>query len=148
MHSDETVRVVVGKVSVELPASLAKRPDTPIDSASAVYEGAGLIVNIDQGPFASRLDRHAGQPDYREAIETVGDTVRDTAGDTPRGIVRRMIFFRSPTRDTYTVATHVSAPTSVTVVVQANASVPERVANAIVESVRIHPLTPNADANP
>lgn len=127
MHEDETVRVVVGKVSVELPASLAKRPGTPIDSASAVYEGAGLIVNVDQGPFASRLDRYAGQPDYRETSDTAG------------GPARRTIFFRSPAQNTYTLATHVSTPTPVTVVVQADASVPERVANAIVDSVRIHP---------
>jgi hypothetical protein len=139
MHSEETVRVVVGNVNVELPASLVKRPDAPIDSASAVYEGvydgARLIVNVDQGPFASRLDRHAGQPDYRERI----DTLADPAADTTSGSPRRTIFFRSPTRDTYTVATHVSAPTPVTVVVHADASVPERVANAIVESVRLHP---------
>ena len=127
MHPDETIRVVVGKVSVELPASLVKRPDTPIDSASAVYEGAGLIVNVDQGPFASRLDRHAAQPDYRES------------SDTTSGIPRRTIYFRSPAHDSYTVATHISSPALVTVVVHADASVPERVATAIVDSIRIHP---------
>jgi hypothetical protein len=122
---DEKVRVAVGNVSVELPSLLLKRDDTPIDSASSVFEGGGMTVIVDHGPFADRLDSYAGHADYEEEI-------RDVAGTASR-----TISFRSGDRGTYTVAAHFPAPKHVTVLIQADASVPERVPREIIESLRL-----------
>jgi catechol 2,3-dioxygenase-like lactoylglutathione lyase family enzyme len=122
---DETTRVTVGQVSLELPAALVQSAGAPIDSAAAVFEGGGLTVIVDQGPFADRLDAHAGRPDLRE--ET-----REVAGATAR-----TVFFRDPEHNTYTVGIHVPAPHYLTVVIQADAAVPEHVAHAIIDSVRL-----------
>ena len=122
---DEKVRVSVGNVSLELPISLVKRQDTPIDSVASVFEGSGVTVIVDQGPFANRLDSYAGHPEYQEMIKDVS------------GTTSRTISFQSPDRGTYTVATHLAAPKHVTVVVQADASVPEQVPREIIESLRL-----------
>lgn len=122
---DEEVRVAVGNVSLELPTALVKRQDTPIDSAASVFEGSGMTVIIEQGPFADRLESQAGRPEYQEEIKNVA------------GTTSRTIFFRSPDHGTYTMATHLSAPKYVTVVVQADASVPEQVPREIIESLRL-----------
>lgn len=122
---DEKVRVVVGKVSLELPVALVKRQDAPLDSAAGVFEGSNVTVIVDQGPFADRLDSHAGRPEYQEEVKPVA------------GTSGRTIFFRSPQGGTYTVAIHLPAPKHVTVVVQADASVPEQVPRDIVESLRL-----------
>jgi hypothetical protein len=124
-HWDEKVRVAVGNISLELPASLSRGQDTPIDSAASVFSGSGVTVIVDQGPFADRLDSYAGHPEFREEI-------KDVAGTTSRAI-----YFRSPDRGTYTVATHLPEPRQVTVVVQADASVPERVPRGVIESLRL-----------
>ena len=124
-HSDEKRQVVVGNVSLELPASLVKRQDTPIDSAVSVFEGNGVMVIVDQGPFTDRLDSYAGHPEFRE-------TISDVAGTTIR-----TISFRSPDRGTYTVAAHLPAPRHVTITVQADLSVPERVPRGIIDSLRL-----------
>ena len=122
---DDRVRVVVGSVSLELPTALVKKGDTAIDSAAAVFEGAGLTVTVDQGPFASRLDADVGRPDYREGVQDVG------------GTRSRTIFFRSGDGQSVTTGVHVPAPKRVTVVIQAGKSVPEEVATAIRESVEL-----------
>lgn len=122
---DEKVRVSVGNVSLELPTSLVKRPDIPIDSAAGVFEGSGVMVIVDQGPFANRLDSYAGHPEYQEKIKEVA------------GTTSRTISFQSPDRGTYTVAIHLPAPKHVTVVVQADAYVPEQVPREIIESLRL-----------
>ncbi len=122
---DEKVRVTVGNVSLALPTSLVKRQDTPIDSAASVFEGSGVMVIVDQGPFADPLNSYAGHPGFWEEI-------KDVAG-TPS----RMISFRSPDLSTYTVAIHLLAPKHVTVVVQADDSVPKRVPKEIVESLQM-----------
>jgi len=90
-----------------------------------VFAGSGVTVIVDQGPFADRLDSYAGSPEFREEI-------KDVAGTTSRAIS-----FRSPDRGTYTVATHLPAPRHVTVVVQADASVPERVPRGVIESLQL-----------
>jgi hypothetical protein len=122
---NEKIRVTVGNVGLELPSSLVKRQDTAVDSASAVFEGSGLIVIVDQGPFADRLDAYVGNPEYREEM-------RNIAGTTAR-----TIFFRRPDRGTYTMAVHLTAPKLVTVVVHADKSVPEQVPGEIIESLRL-----------
>ena len=66
------VRVRVGAVSLELPVVLAPRQGTPVDSASAVFEGGGLMVLVDQGPFAPSLDADVGRPGFREVATEVG----------------------------------------------------------------------------
>jgi len=122
---DQKIRVAVGNVSLELPSSLVKRQDTPIDSAASVFEGSGVTVIVDQGPFADSLDSHAGHLEYQEEF-------KDIAGTTSR-----TISFRSHDRGTYTLATYLPAPTHVTVVVQADAYVPGWVLREIIESLRL-----------
>jgi hypothetical protein len=122
---DEKVQVAVGNVSLELPTYLVKKQDTPIDSAASVFEGSGVTVIIDQGPFADRLDSYAGHLEFREEIKDVA------------GMTSRTISFQRPDRGTYTVATHIPAPKHVTVVVQADASVPEQVPREIIKSLRL-----------
>ena len=122
---DEKVRVVVGNVSLELPSSLVKRQATPIDSASNVFEGSGVTVIVDQGPFVDRLDSYAGRPEYQEMNNEVA------------GTASRTISFQNPNRGAYTVATHLPAPKYVTVVIQADAHVPEQVPREIIESLRL-----------
>jgi hypothetical protein len=124
-HWDDKVRVAVGNVSLELPTVLVKREDTSIDSMGGVFEGGGVTVIVDQGPFADRLDSYAGHPEYQDGITDVA------------GTISRRISFRSPDRGTYTVATHLTAPRHVTVVVQAEDSVPERVPKEIIDSLQL-----------
>jgi hypothetical protein len=122
---DEKVRVTLGNVSLELPASVVKNQETSIESAGGVFEGGGLTVIVDEGPFADRLDSYIGLPGFREETREVA------------GVTGRKVFFRRPERGTYTVGVHVPAPKHVTVAVHAEASVPERVAEAIVNSLSI-----------
>jgi hypothetical protein len=122
---DEKVRVTVGRVSLELPVGVVNRQDTPIDSHASVFEGGGMMVVVDQGPFANRLASNAGRPGYREEIRNVG------------GTTSRTVSFEDPERGTYTVATHLAPPASVTVAVQAQATVPRQVPRTIIESVRV-----------
>jgi hypothetical protein len=112
-------------VSLELPALVVKRQDTSIDSAGGVFEGGGMMVIVDQGPFVDRLDSYVGLPDFRE------DT-KEVAGTTGR-----KVFFRNPDRGTYTIGVHVPAPKHLTVVIHADASIPESVAEEIIDSLRI-----------
>ncbi len=123
---DDRVRVVVGSVSLELPRALVKSGETAVDSAAGVFEGAGLTVTVDQGPFASRLDSDMGRPDYREGFSDVG------------GTRSRTIFFRSADGRSFTTGVYAPAPKNVTVVIHADASVPEEVATAIRDSVQLH----------
>lgn len=122
---NQKVRVAVGNVSLELPNAVPKRQDAPIDSAASVFEGGGVTVIVDQSPFADRLDSLAGLPEYREEVKNVG------------GTIGRMVFFHSPDRSMYTVGIHLPAPAHVTIVVQADASVPERIPREIVGSLRL-----------
>ena len=62
---EQRVRVTVGKISLEIPAVLVKSGHA-IDSAAAMFEGNGLSVTVDEGPFASRLDSYAGRPGVTE----------------------------------------------------------------------------------
>lgn len=121
---DEKTRVTVGQVSLELPAILATHSDRPLDSTAAVFEGHGVTVIVDQGPFSDRLDSHVGKPEYREGVMPVA------------GATGRTVSFRNPAGGTYTVAVHVPEPMTLTVVVQADESVPEHVARNIVESIQ------------
>jgi hypothetical protein len=124
---DETVPRTFGDIVIDLPAAVVEGGATAIDSAANTFEGEGLSVIVDRGPFADRLDSHFGRPDYREELtEKVGT-------------VGRTIFFRDPAEHTYTVATHLPAPVFLTVVVRADESVPEGVPRHIIESIRNAP---------
>lgn len=124
-HWDEKVRIAVGNISLELPVLLLNRQATLTSCPASVFVGSGLTVIVDQGPFADRLDGYASHPEYQEGIEEV------------TGTPGRTIACRSHERGTYTVATHIPAPNHVTVVVQANAFVPEPVPRKIIESLRL-----------
>ena len=121
---DEKVRVAVGNVSVELPASVVQGQDAPVDSAARVFAGGGMRIIVDQGPFANRLDAYAGLPDYQQQNKDFG------------GTTARTISFRTPERGTSTVAIHVPAPKFVTVVVEADSDVPKQVSEQIINSLR------------
>jgi hypothetical protein len=123
-HWEEKTRVEVGKVSLELPTTLVNRKGDPIDSAANMFEGEGVAVIVDQGPFADRLTSYVGLPEFREDIINVAGT----SGHT--------IFFRSPDGSTYTVAIHLPMPQNVTVVVKSDSSVPKSVPREIIESLR------------
>jgi hypothetical protein len=123
-HWEEKTRIEVGKVSLELPTSLLNRKGDPIDSAANIFEGEGVMVIVDQGPFADRLTSYVGLPEYREdSIHVAG-----TSGHT--------IFFQSPDGGTYTMAIHLPMPQNVTVVIKSASSVPESVPREIIESLR------------
>ena len=122
---EDRVRVVVGSISLELPTALVDKRNTAVDSAASVFEGSGLTVTVDQGPFASRLDADVGRPAYREGYKDIG------------GTRSRTVFFRSADGRSFTTGLHVPAPKHVTVVIQADKSVPEEVATAIRDSVQL-----------
>ena len=128
---NEKVRVPLGIFSVELPATLVKRPGDAVDSVAAVFEGGGLSVVVDQGPFSDRLTSHVGRPDHREEAAEIA------------GVAARLVFFRTPADGTYTVAAHLPGPNGLTVVVSAAETIPEQIARNIVESVE--PMTPEED---
>lgn len=121
---EEKVRVTVGSVSLELPAEAVKGQDAAIDSAAGVFEGAGLRIIVDQGPFANRLDSFAGLPEYRQES-------REVSGTTGHAVS-----FRSPDRGTSTTAIHLPAPKFATVVVEAEPQVPPQVPPQIIDSLR------------
>ena len=121
---DEKVRVAVGNVSLELPVSVVRGQGAPVDSAAGVFEGSGLRIIVDQGPFANRLDAYAGLPDYQQQKTDVA------------GTMGRTVSFRSPEQDTSTIAVHVPAPKLVTVVVEAKPDVPKQVSEQIINSLR------------
>lgn len=112
-------------MSLELPSALVAGRGDGIDSAAGVFEGAGVSVVVDQGPFSDPLTTHAGRPEHRdEAIDVAGTAAR-------------LVSFRDPEDRTYSVGAHVPGPSPVTVVVRADASVPEHVPRDIVESLRL-----------
>lgn len=117
----EFVRVEIGHVSLDLPAELAKQAGNPVDTAAAVFAGAGLTVIVDAGPFADRLDSYSGKAEFRESAQPANG---------------RAISFKNPERGTYTMAVRIAGPKPATVTVEADASVPERVARKIIDSVR------------
>jgi hypothetical protein len=120
---DEKVRVALGGFSLELPVSLAKQPGTPVDSLAGRFEGSGLSVIVDQGPFSDRLSSYVGRPDYQEEAEEIA------------GVPARIVFFRTPEEGTYTVAAHMPGLNNLTVFVRAAESVPQSVARDIIQSV-------------
>ena len=120
----EKVRVAIGNITLELPAAIGKRPDVSIDSTAGVFEGAGLRIVVDQGPFANRLDSYAGLPDYREESRDAG------------GMTARIVSFRSADGRSFTAAIHLPAPKSATVIVEADADIPPEVPAEIIDSLR------------
>jgi hypothetical protein len=118
------VRVRVGAVSLELPAILAPQQGAPVDSTSAVFEGGGLMVLVDQGPFAPSLDADVGRAGFREVAAEMG------------GSPARLVTFDEEGGGSYTTAVEVAAPRRITVVVRADSSVPRQVPLEIVHSVQ------------
>jgi hypothetical protein len=123
-HWGEKVRVAVGDVSLELPAALVQREEANVDSSAGVFEGSGLTVIVDQGPFSDPLDSHTGRPGYREEPTELA------------AVAGRTISYQTPEEGTYTVAAHLPPPAAVTVVVRADGSVPEHVPREIIASIR------------
>ncbi len=120
----------MGAISLELPVALVDAEAAPVDSATRVFEGAGVTVIVDQGPFADRLEGDRGRPQYREETREIGDTTG------------RVVSFRSADDATRTLAARLVGPPGVTVVVRADASVPAHVPRDIVNSLRVHPGRP------
>ncbi len=122
---DDLVPVQVGGLRLQLPAALVPRDVAAFDQPAAVFEGPGVTVVVDVGPFADRLDAHVGKPAFREALV-------DVAG--ARG---RRVSFRSPDAGTATTALHVDAPHPFTVAVIAEPSVPGAFAEEVLASVEL-----------
>ena len=117
------VHARVGTVALELPATVAPQAGTPVDSASAVFEGEGLAVLVDQGPFAPSLDADVGRPGYQEeALQVGGSPARLITYDEDDG--------------RFTTALEIAGPHRTTVVVRADRSVPRQVPLEIVRSVQ------------
>lgn len=116
-------RVQIGHVSVELPVSMARQPGEGVDTAAAVFKGGGVTVIVDAGPFADRLDSYGGRAGFRAEAQGGG------GGQT--------ISFRNPGRGTFTVATRISGPKPATILVEADASLPEEAARRIIASVKL-----------
>jgi hypothetical protein len=121
---EHTAQITVGEVTVTLPRTLTRSPDRSVDSAAAVYEGHGVTVIVDTGPFADRLDSHVGAPGYAESTQDVA------------GRIARHVTYTDPTDGTRTVAVHVGAPSPATVVVRTDLSVPPETAQQIIDSVQ------------
>jgi hypothetical protein len=117
------VRVHVGAVGLDLPAIVARQPGTPTDSASATFDGGGLTVLVDQGPFAPTLDADVGRPGFREERTDVGGS-------------RARIVTYDEDDGSFTTALEIAAPHRATVVVRADSSVPRQVPLEIVRSVQ------------
>ena len=118
------IHVRVGAIDLELPAVLAPRPETAVDSASAVFEGGGLFVLVDQGPFAPSLDADVGRPGFHEASELVN------------GWPARLVTYNDESA-TSTTALEVAGPQRVTVVIRATSDVPREVPLEIARSVQL-----------
>jgi hypothetical protein len=120
----DLVPVQVCGLRLRLPAALVTK-GAPIDGPSAVFEGAGVTVVVDAGPFADRLEAHVGKPAFQEApVEVSG----------ARG---RRVSFDAPDTGTHTNALHVDGPRPFTVAVIAAPSVPDTVAADVLASVRL-----------
>jgi hypothetical protein len=120
----ETVWVTVGEARLQIPAALAVASGTAIDSASAVFEGGGMTVIVDQGPFADRLESYVGESGYEEQTTPLA------------GTEARVIRFIRPD-GTFTVGARITKPKQLTVVVHGNDVVPEQVARDVITSLRI-----------
>jgi len=119
------VPVRVGPLLLKLPAALLQRDVAAFDQPAAVFEGLGVTVVVDVGPFADRLEAHVGKPAFREALIDVA------------GVRGRRVSFRSPDAGTSTTALHVDAPRPFTVAVIAEPSVPGAVADEVLASVQL-----------
>jgi hypothetical protein len=115
----------VGAVSLELPAVLAPRQSTAIDSKSGVFEGGGLFVLVDQGPFAPSLDADTGRPGLHEVPVVVG------------GYPARLVTFDDNDMTSYTTALEVAGPQRVMVFIRARSDVPREVPLEIAHSVQL-----------
>jgi len=70
MTWNDKVRIAVGAITLDLPAVLIRAHGRSVDSASGVFGANGLVVNVDNGPFADRLDSYAGSDEYSDRIAT------------------------------------------------------------------------------
>jgi hypothetical protein len=120
----ERVPVQVGDLRLRLPAGLVS-VSAAIDGPSAVFEGPGVTVVVDAGPFADRLEAHAGKPGFREAQVEVS------------GASGRRVSFDAPDAGTHTNALHVEGPRPFTVAVIAAPSVPDDVADDVLASIQL-----------
>lgn len=118
------VLVRVGGLELQVPSALVG--DTAAsDEPAAVFEGPGLTVVVDVGPFADPLDAHAGKPDFQEAPVRVS------------GARGRRVSFRAPDTGTATDALHVGGDRPFTVAVISAPAVPAAVAAEVLASVHL-----------
>jgi hypothetical protein len=120
----DVIPVQVGGLRLQVPAALVTN-SAAIDGPTAVFEGPGVTVVVDAGPFADRLDAHAGKPGFHEALVEVS------------GASGRRVSFSAPDAGTHTSALHVDGPRPFTVAVIAAPSVPDTVAADVLASVQL-----------
>jgi hypothetical protein len=58
-------------LTLTVPADLSRGPEQGVDTAVATWNGAGISVVIDQGPFADPLTTYQGRPGSRSRQETI-----------------------------------------------------------------------------
>lgn len=118
------MEIVLGRVRLTIPDTLQPSRGHAIDSASAVFEGGGISVVVDQGPFADDLGAYGNRSAYRSFVLQVDGQearmIRYADSDAPDPAV--------------TVGIHVGGTEAVTVVVRAP---DEPTARRIVDSLRL-----------
>lgn len=113
-----------GGISLELPESLIRQEGAGVDSRAALFEGDGLAVLVDQGPFADSLTTHVGRPEYAERMQTIA------------GVAARTLFYRAPEEGGYVMAAHLPDLNRLTVVVRARDWVTPDAAESILQGIR------------
>jgi hypothetical protein len=58
-------------LTLTVPADLSRGPEQGVDTAVATWNGAGISVVVDQGPFADPLTTYQGRPGSRSRQETI-----------------------------------------------------------------------------
>ena len=115
-------RVSLGAASVAIPEALLPAGQS-LDSPSNFFEGLGMSVLIDQGPFSDDLTSAVGHAEYRETTEQVA------------GVPAKVVSYRDPGGTGYIVAAHIPGLNRLTVVVRASDSVPRQVADEVIDSI-------------
>jgi hypothetical protein len=125
MTWNDKVRIAVGAITLDLPAVLIRAHGRSVDSASGVFGANGLVVNVDNGPFADRLDSYAGSDEYSDRIATFA------------GATGRLVSCRARDGRTHITAFHARTPRVFTVVTHADGAVPPSVVEDIFHSLRL-----------
>lgn len=125
MTWNEKVRVAVGAVALDLPVALVRGRGRSVDTSAAVFGANGLVVNVDDGPFADRLDSYAGSDGCTERIAMFG------------GATGRFVSCRARDGRAHITAFHACTPRVFTVSTQADPAVPHSVVEDIFHSLQL-----------